>query len=122
MFDRIEEHLQNVFCGVCSVRAAAGIQNKVLEYLAMGLPCVTTAQGAEGIHGRPDQHFLLYRSELEATRHVLSVYRKPELRQHLARAGKDLISSEYDWDRLYRRIRDSVADLLEAPSLVRKAG
>lgn len=122
MFDRIEEHLQNVFCGVCSVRAAAGIQNKVLEYLAMGLPCVTTAQGAEGIHGRPDQHFLLYRSELEATRHVLSVYRKPELRQRLARAGKDLISSEYDWDRLYRRIRDSVADLLEAPSLVRRAG
>lgn len=122
MFDRIDPYVADVFCGICSVRAAAGIQNKVLEYMAMGLPCVTTAQGAEGIQARPGRHLLVYRTEQEAAQQVAELYRRPELRQHLAQAGTELIASQYDWERLYRRFGDSVADLLEAPSLVRKVG
>ena len=121
-FDRIDPHVEGVFCGICSVRAAAGIQNKVLEYLAMGLPCVTTPQGAEGIRLRPGTHAFIYRSEAQAALQIMALYDDAGLRSRTARAGFDLITSHYNWDSLYRRFEGSIADLIAAPSPLSKAG
>ncbi|HHR5213720.1 TPA: glycosyltransferase family 4 protein, partial [Escherichia coli] len=35
--------------GVCPIRLGAGIQNKVLEYMALGLPCISSTVGFEGL-------------------------------------------------------------------------
>jgi len=43
---------------VCPMRLGAGIQNKILEYMALGLPCITSTVGFEGI-GAKDKHELL---------------------------------------------------------------
>jgi glycosyltransferase involved in cell wall biosynthesis len=43
------------FCGIAPMRLGAGVQNKILDYMAMGIPCVTTVVGHEGlgaVHGR----------------------------------------------------------------------
>lgn len=122
MFDRLDRHVRDVFCGICSVRAAAGIQNKVLEYLAMGLPCVTTPEGSEGIDARNGRQLLVYRSEEEAVHLVLSLHRDRGLRQELAQAGRELVTSHYDWERLYLRFSESVADLLETSAALPKVG
>jgi glycosyltransferase involved in cell wall biosynthesis len=122
IFDRIEPHMRDVFCGVCSVRAAAGIQNKVLEYLAMGLPCVTTREGAEGLRARDGRELLVYRSEVDAAEQVLSLYWQPELRRRLSDAGRDMIASHYDWNRLYRQFEESITGLVGMPTLLQKAG
>jgi glycosyltransferase involved in cell wall biosynthesis len=36
--ERIQDGVEGAFCGVCPMRATAGIQNKILEYLALKLP------------------------------------------------------------------------------------
>ena len=122
IFNRIDPHVRDAFCGICSVRAAAGMQNKVLEYLAMGLPCVTTPQGAEGIRAQHDRDLLLYGSDEEAARHVLTLHKDADLRRRLAEAGRELVASQYDWERLYDRFEHSVADLIEEPAALPKAG
>lgn len=121
-FEVIGPQVQDAFCGICSVRAAAGMQNKVLEYLAMGLPCVTTLQGAEGIRAHHGVELLVYHSDEEAARQVLWLHGNPEARQRLAAAGRDLVRSQYDWQRLYQQFGDSVADLLDPTATVPKAG
>ncbi|EPL4979341.1 glycosyltransferase family 4 protein, partial [Escherichia coli] len=35
--------------GICPIRLGAGVQNKILEYMALGLPCITSSVGYEGI-------------------------------------------------------------------------
>lgn len=122
IFDRIDAHLENVFCGVCSVRAAAGIQNKVLEYLAMGLPCVTTPQGGEGLRVRPGHDLFVYRSNHEAAYQVMALYQDDELRRRMAEAGKKVIDANYLWSLLYRRIQDSVAELVDSQETLQRAG
>jgi glycosyltransferase involved in cell wall biosynthesis len=122
MFDRIEPHLSGVFAGICSVRAAAGIQNKVLEYLAMGLPCVTTPEGAEGLDVRHGQHLLIYHSPEEAAEQVLALHRRRGLRQRLGNAGAELIAARHDWSQLYGQIIDSVDELLEPAGARPQAG
>ncbi|EIT0645643.1 glycosyltransferase, partial [Escherichia coli] len=38
--------------GICPVRLGAGVQNKILEYMALGLPCITSSIGYEGINAK----------------------------------------------------------------------
>lgn len=122
VFDKIDPHLDNVFCGVCSVRAAAGIQNKVLEYLAIGLPCVTTPQGAEGLRVRPGHDLFVYRSNHEAAHQVMSLYRDSELRQTMAAAGKQVIDANYEWNLVYRRMEESIAELVGSQEPLQRVG
>lgn len=45
----ISEETRDCAIGVCPVRVAAGIQVKILDYMALGLPTVATSFGAEGL-------------------------------------------------------------------------
>lgn len=55
----IRPFLADAAAAVAPMRIARGIQNKVLEAMAMARPVVTTSQGLEGIEAVPGRHLLL---------------------------------------------------------------
>lgn len=57
--DCIISHARGAIAGICSVRLAAGVQNKILEYMALGLPTITTTTGLEGLDSIPDRDILV---------------------------------------------------------------
>lgn len=52
----VRPYLWNATIAVCPLQVARGIQNKILEAMAAGLPVVATPQAVEGIEARPDRH------------------------------------------------------------------
>ncbi|MGA2560745.1 MAG: glycosyltransferase family 4 protein [Terracidiphilus sp.] len=109
--NRIEEGVKDAFCGVCPIRAGAGIQNKVLEYLAMGLPCVTSSLGLGGIKARPGVELLEYHDPDEAAYQILMLLSDPELREKIALEGRDLVSRKYDWKNIEQEFTESCLSL-----------
>jgi peptidoglycan/LPS O-acetylase OafA/YrhL/glycosyltransferase involved in cell wall biosynthesis len=110
--ERIEDGVTGAFCGVCPVRAGAGIQNKILEYLALGLPCVTSTVGLGGVGALPGKELLVYHDPDEAARQILMLYSDPTLRLKLASAGRKLVSRKYDWQNIYHEFNDSCLKVL----------
>ena len=45
----IRSYLKKAKLAIAPIRIARGVQNKVLEYIACGLPCIISPQAAEGI-------------------------------------------------------------------------
>jgi glycosyltransferase involved in cell wall biosynthesis len=101
-----------VFCGVCPVQAGAGIQNKVLNYLALGLPCIVSRVGVEGIDAEPGKDLLVFNNAEEAAQQILSVYYDSELRTRLAFAGRKTVEDRFSVHALRETITKSAARLL----------
>jgi glycosyltransferase involved in cell wall biosynthesis len=109
--EHIRDGVDGAFCGVCPLRAAAGIQNKVLEYLALGLPCITSPLGLGGIDARPGREVLEYRDADDAARQVLRLHSDQALRTRLAEMGRALVERHYDWDAVYAGFVRSAMDV-----------
>lgn len=86
-------------CGVFIVplRAGGGMRVKILEALSRGLPLVTTTLGCEGIAVKDGEHVLIADTPADFAAAVLRVLGDPALAQALARNGRRLIETTYDY-------------------------
>lgn len=60
--DKVQPYLSHATAAVAPLRIARGIQNKVLEAMAMGKPAIVTPDALEGIDATPGQDVLLART------------------------------------------------------------
>jgi glycosyltransferase involved in cell wall biosynthesis len=110
--DRIDDAVEDVFCGICPIRAGAGIQNKVLNYLALGIPCVTSEVGLEGLEAANGKELLVYKSIDEAISMLRLIHEDPALRSELALNGRKYVERAHDWKMIHNKIRENVVEIL----------
>lgn len=76
---------------------SVGIQNKVLEAMAMGTPVVVAAQAASALAARPGRDLLLAHSTEEFAEATLSLLDDTELHSTLCRYGRTYVEQHHDW-------------------------
>ena len=87
--------LAHAACAVAPLRIARGVQNKVLEAMAMARPIVASAQAAEGIRAEAGRDFVLAQGEAEFAHAVVSRLQAVSS----AAPARDCILAHYDWAR-----------------------
>lgn len=92
---------------VAPIRAAAGLQNKLLEALAMGKAVVATPEANEGIQARPDRDLVIARTPEAFARSVLALLDDPAARQALGAAGRAFVEAEWTWERPFLALEAS---------------
>ncbi len=97
--DDVRDWLGRAAISVAPLRIARGIQNKVLEALAMGLPTVGTTSATQGVEGRPGQDFLVSDDAAGFADHVVRLLQDPEGAAALGRRGRAFVEGTYDWER-----------------------
>lgn len=78
---------------VAPLRFSAGIQNKVIESMAAGLPVVTSSSVSAGIGTKPGSDLLVADSAGDFAAQVLRLLRDKGLRQSLGRAGRAFVQT-----------------------------
>jgi polysaccharide biosynthesis protein PslH len=81
---------------VCPLRVGAGIKNKVLEALAMGVPVVATLLSVDGIDVQHNHSALIADVDAMAGE-IVRLLRDSTLQQNLAQNGRALIETQYSW-------------------------
>lgn len=82
---------------VAPLRIARGIQNKVLEAMAMARPVVASGCAAEGIDAVNGEHFLVADSVNEEAQLLCGLLQHPDEARRLGERAKQLIHARYSW-------------------------
>jgi sugar transferase (PEP-CTERM/EpsH1 system associated) len=93
----IRPYYQSANVCVIPLRLARGVQNKVLEAMAMGKPVVTTTKAIEGIQAVPEKHVLREDTPQGFCDAVLRLLKDRETRERLGAKGRKFVEERYDW-------------------------
>jgi len=106
--DDVRDWLAKASVSVAPLRIARGIQNKVLEALAMGLPTVGTTPATQGVEGAAGRDFLVADDAAPFADAVIGLLTDPEQARALGRRGREFVERTYDWERCLAPLDDFV--------------
>jgi len=86
------------------LRFSTGIQNKVLEAMAAGVPVVTTPQAAEAIHARDGEHLRVGDSDETLANAALELLRGGERPMPMVVRARELVRTHFSWQTLVARL------------------
>lgn len=105
--DDVRPYVERAAASLCPVRVAGGVQNKILESLALGVPVVTSPEGFEGLGARDGvDGVLVAREPAEFARRLVDLMDDPARRAELGARGARFIAEHYDWDRQTALLED----------------
>jgi glycosyltransferase involved in cell wall biosynthesis/VanZ family protein len=104
--DDIRDFYQLADICVVPLRMARGVQNKVLEAMAMGKPVVTTSKVQQGIHAMPERDFLLANTPQEFVRQVLRLIQDQDLAYELGQRGRNFVIQNFDWEINLKKLQE----------------
>ncbi len=84
---------------VAPLRLARGVQNKLLEALAMGLPCVASKAAWNGTVVPEGAGILVTDNGKEFGEQVVRLLQDHALRAEMARKARAVVETKYRWDR-----------------------
>jgi glycosyltransferase involved in cell wall biosynthesis len=97
--------------------SGSGTNVKMLEYLAAGVPVVTSPVGARGLDVISGEHAIVSSIE-EFPEGIARILRDDELRAGLRSQGRRLIEEQYDW----AKIADGMYEVIESAMAKMSAG
>ncbi len=83
---------------VAPMMIGTGLQNKLLEAMAMEIPCITSTLANNALKAKPDSEILIAQSAKEYADSVIELLRNPEKAKRIAAAGHELVSKQFSWE------------------------
>ncbi len=82
---------------VCPMRLGCGVQNKVLEAMAMQRAVVTSRESVGGLDAVDGTHLVVADTPEDWTREILRLFADAAAREKIARAAREFVAQNYTW-------------------------
>ena len=76
-----------------------GMQNKLLEAMAMGVPCVTTSLANNAIDAKHEDQIMVAENPSEFIEAIQQLNEHPDLYQKIAQNARKYVLEKYTWDK-----------------------
>src|SRR5579859_4043556 len=102
----IRPYLGGASVALAPLHVAAGMQNKVLEALAMGSPMVATPGSCRSLRVKDGVHLLVAEGDQAFAGAVLRLLEDRQLAQNLGLAGRQFVVQNYSWIEAAKNLSD----------------
>jgi len=93
----LRPYLAQATVAVTPIRYGVGIQNKVLEALAMATPVVSTPQATSALQVQPGRDLLVGDTPQAISQAIITLLGDQELRHQVGQAGRRYVETYHDW-------------------------
>jgi sugar transferase (PEP-CTERM/EpsH1 system associated) len=107
----VRPYLAKSQVSVAPFSIAAGIQNKILEALAYGIPVVANAKAVQGLSKGVANAIQMANDATEMAEKIVQLLRDPSACRELGSASRQQVTTDYDWENAL----DKLVGLVENP-------
>ncbi len=111
----VRPYLQHAAVVVAPLRLARGIQNKILEAMAMGRPVVASTTCVQALSARPGQELKPAEDAADFLAATLALLEDPGAAAEMGRAGRQRVLTDYAWAAHLQRLDRHLPEPVSAP-------
>ncbi|ACL01722.1 glycosyl transferase group 1 [Desulfatibacillum aliphaticivorans] len=109
--DYLEHYWRAADLAVNPMSKGSGVNIKMLDYMAAGIPTVSTPFGCRGLDVENEKHVVISELDNFATA-IWDTLKNPELRGLMRKKGYDYVSTKFDWKILSKKVEHILDQLL----------
>jgi polysaccharide biosynthesis protein PslH len=83
---------------IAPMQLGTGLQNKLLEAMAMKIPCITSDLANQALKAKPGEEILVGTNPEDYTTHIMDLLEHPEKAEAIAERGHNYIHDNYTWE------------------------
>ena len=80
------------------MQIGTGLQNKLLEAMAMNLPCITSPLANQALGASPNENILIATTPQENANQIISLLTNKEKANSIAEKGNQFVKQNYRWE------------------------
>ena len=100
----VRPYLQHATVVVAPLRIARGIQNKILEAMAMGRPVVAARSCVEAIKAVPNEELIAASEAVDYVLEIDALLKAPVRAASVGASGRQRVAKSFSWDAHLRQI------------------
>jgi len=93
---------------IAPMQIGTGLQNKLLEAMAMQIPCVTSRLANQALMAKENYEILVAGSAEEYANHILTLLENPLKAHEIALHGFDYVRKNYSWENETAKIEELI--------------
>lgn len=97
--ENVTDYVHDASLAVCPMRLGAGVQNKLLEYMALGIPAITTTIGLEGVDANINEHVLLANTAQEFIEKSMQLIDNKSMASFISENAREFVEREHSWEK-----------------------
>jgi sugar transferase (PEP-CTERM/EpsH1 system associated) len=108
----LRPYLAQATIAVSPMRYGVGIQNKVLEAMAMATPVISTPQALSALQVQVGQEALVADTPQAIAKAVVTMLTNDALREHIGRAGRRYVETHHDWNVVAEKLENVYREVI----------
>ena len=106
------EILKSSICVVAPMQTGGGIQNKILESMALGTVNIVSSKAAKPIKAKDKEHFLVVDNPKEMAKTINDIYNNPEKYNYLKVNSREYIKNNFTWSIYEQKLLQIIEEVL----------
>ena len=91
---------------IAPMQIGTGLQNKLLEAMAMKIPCITSSLANDALNATNNKEILVGNNTAEYVKHIFSLLNDSEKANNIAKAANQFVHNNYDWAKATKKLED----------------
>lgn len=97
---------------IAPILTGGGSRYKIIESLALGIPVVSTPEGAEGLNIKESEGLFVAKDPKEFADKMIKLFLNEEMAQKAGAKGRKAIEENYSFDAVEKSLINSISDIL----------
>lgn len=89
---------------IAPMQIGTGLQNKLLEAMAMNLPCITSKLANNALQATPNEEILIGQSPQEYADLIIELLKNEHRAQEIAKKGKLYVTQTFSWEESSKKL------------------